>query len=281
MPVERHTRTAAYRKPRTDSNGTAIRPGVGVTQYLQLASVLRHRITQGALVVGEQLPTVAQLADQFQLARVTVRQAYAVLGAEGLTTSQRGRGTFVTASPGDPDRRLRTAINDPGSSDIRFDILQELAGVPLPQTLVQGATTYPDYAFVRKIHVQDGEPFCLAEIHVASEIHTRFPPDAVRSHKIAWLLNTHAPERMHRMQQTTTVAPADLVLARQLGCSFATPMAHMVRRIFDTSNRLALAGRFWYRGDRFVADIEIPFDVWVNYPGVVIPDVRAREPDAR
>jgi len=45
-------------------------------------------------------------------------------------------------------------------------------------------------------------------------------------------------------------------------------------------NRLALAERFWYRGDRFVADIEIPFDVWMHHPGVVIPDVRARPADA-
>jgi GntR family transcriptional regulator len=279
MPVDR-TGMAAGRKPRAATDTAGIRPGVGVTQYLQLASVLRHRITQGELAAGQQLPTVAQLADQYQLARVTVRQAYAVLGAEGLTTSQRGRGTFVATPPSGIGRRLRTAINDPSSSDIRFDILDEMSGVPLPATLVLGAATYPDYAFVRKIHVQDGEPFCLAEIHVASEIHARFPPGAARSHKIAWLLNTHAPERMHRVQQTTTVAPADLVLARQLGCSFATPVAHMVRRVFDTGNRLALAGRFWYRGDRFVADIEIPFDVWVNYPGVVIPDVRARLPDA-
>ncbi len=282
MPVD-PTPAATGRRPRAvraASASSGIRPGGGVTQYLQLASVLRHRITQGELLAGQQLPTVAQLADQFQLARVTVRQAYAVLGAEGLTTSQRGRGTFVATPPNGLGGRLRTAINDPSSSDIRFDILDALAGVALPQTLVQGAATYPDYVFVRKVHVQDGEPFCLAEIHVASEIHARFPEGAEHKHKIAWLLNTHAPERMHRVQQTTTVAPADLVLAQQLGCSFATPIAHMVRRIFDTHNRLALAGRFWYRGDRFVADIEIPFDVWMNYPGVVIPDVRARPTDA-
>jgi hypothetical protein len=78
-----------------------------------------------------------------------------VLGAEGLTTSQRGRGTFVATVPSGLGGRLRTAINDPSSSDIRFDILDALSGVALPQTLVQGAATYPDYVFVRKVHVQD------------------------------------------------------------------------------------------------------------------------------
>ncbi len=248
-----------------------IQSGAGVTQYLQLASVMRHQIARDALPAGAQLPTVAQLAQQYQLARITVRQAYAVLIAEGLITSQRGRGTFVAPTPDGPDARLRIAINDPGTQDLRFDILEQRTRVALPDKLSRGAATYPHYHFIRKVHVLDGEPFCLAEIHVASEIHARFPAGSEQKHKIAWLLGTYARKRMQRVQQTMTVAPADLVLARQLGCSFSTPVAQLARRIFDGADRLALAGMFWYRGDRFVADVEIPFDVWLNYPGVVIP----------
>lgn len=261
--------------PPASAEAPKIQPGVGVTQYLQLASVLRHRIAHGELPAGHRLPTVAELAAQYVLARITVRQAYAVLAAEGLITSQRGRGTFVATAPvAASSARLRTAINDPSSQDIRFDILEQQRRVQLPALLVRGAATYGDYAFIRKVHVHAGEPFCLAEIYVASEIHARFPAGSEQRHKIAWLVSTCAGEHMHRVQQTLTVAPADLVLARHLQCSFSTPIAHMARRIFDSSDRIALAGLFWYRGDRFVADIEIPFDVWLNYPGVVIPDAR-------
>lgn len=253
-----------------------IAPGAGVTQYLQLASVLRHQITQGEIGAGVQLPTVVQLAEQYQLARITVRQAYAVLIAEGLITSRRGHGTFVTEhAPASADR-LRSAINDPGTQDLRFDILEQRSRVDMPSDLARGAVSHAHYHYIRKIHVLDGEPFCLAEIYVASEIHATFPPGSERQHKIAWLLATHAPRRMQRVQQTMTVAPANLVLANQLGCSFATPMAHLTRRIFDADDRVALAGRFWYRGDRFVADVEIPFDTWLNHPGVVIPHARTR-----
>ncbi|MCZ4314299.1 GntR family transcriptional regulator [Comamonadaceae bacterium G21597-S1] len=255
-------------------------PGAGITQYLQLASVLRHRIAQGEFVAGGQLPTVAQLAEQYRLARITVRQAYGVLIAEGLITSQRGRGTFVVPqqpSPQAQGSRLRSAINDPGTQDLRFDILEQRSRVVLPEQLARGQPTCPHYHFIRKIHVLDGEPFCLAEIYVASEIHAKFPPGSEQQHKIAWLAGTYARKRLQRVQQTMTVAPADLVLARQLGCGFATPVAQLARRIFDGADRLALAGMFWYRGDRFVADIEIPFDIWLNYPGVVIPRSRAAD----
>ena len=256
-----------------------IQPGTGVSQYQQLASVLRHQITHGDLLEGQQLPTVADLATQYQLARITVRQAYAVLSAEGLITSRRGRGTFVSAAQVRLDARLRSAINDPRSGDLRMDILEQRRNTPLPTELAAGASTYPDYTFIRKIHRHDGAPFCLVEIHVATEIQARFPAGAEAHHKIAWLLNTYAPDRMHKVQQTLTVAPADLVLARQLDCAFSTPIAHMTRRVFDAAGRIALAGRFWYRGDRFVMDTEIPFDVWVNYPGVVMPDARAPTTD--
>lgn len=280
MPAER-TAVVAHRRPRK-AVGTAagIRPGAGVTRYLQLASVLRHQITHGEPMVGQQLPTVAQLAAQYQLARITVRQSYAVLAAEGLVTSQRGRGTFVTAPPSAPGTRLRRAIDDPNASDMRFDILEQRAGLALPQALALGGGTYPGYTLVRKVHVQDGAPFCLAEIYVAAEIHALFPAGALQRHKIAALLDTHAPQRMHRMQQTTTVAPADLAVARHLGCSVAAPIAHIVRRIFDAGNRLALAGHYWYRGDRFMADIELPFDVWMLGPGMVTPGPRGRAADA-
>lgn len=262
------TRTA------TSSLGTRLEPGAGITQYLQLASVLRHRIAQGEFTAGNQLPTVAHLAAYYQLARITVRQAYAVLIAEGLITSQRGRGTFVAQQPQGLASRMRNAINDPGAQDLRFDILEQRAQVPLPDNLARGHATQAHYHFVRKVHVLDGEPFCLAEIYVASDIHARFPPGSEQQHKIAWLAGTYARKRMRRVQQTMTVAPADLVLARQLGCPFASPVAQLVRRIFDGADRLALAGMFWYRGDRFVADIEIPFDIWLNYPGVVMPQAR-------
>ncbi len=251
-----------------------IAPGTGVTQYLQLASVLRHQIMQEKLGAGAQLPTIAQQAEHYQLARITVRQAYAVLIAEGLVTSQRGRGTFVTAGAPASGDRLRAAINDPGTQNLRFDILEQHGGMQVPPALTRGATTYPHYHYIRKIHVLDDEPFCLAEIYVASEIHALFPPGSEQQHKIAWLIGTHAPTRMQRVQQTMTVAPANLVLARQLECSFATPLAQLTRRIFDCADRVALAGKFWYRGDRFVADVEIPFDIWLSYPGTVIPQVR-------
>jgi len=67
-----------------------------VPRYVQLADILRERITRGQLVAGARLPTLDELVKEFDVARVTVRQAVDVLARDGLVSPQRGRGTFVT-----------------------------------------------------------------------------------------------------------------------------------------------------------------------------------------
>lgn len=253
----------------------ALRPGTGVAQYLQLASLLRHRIAQGELAPGARLPTVAEMAAEHGIARVTVRQAYAVLVQESLITSRRGQGTRVSERPAAMNASLRAAINDPGTRELQIRILDEAAGVPLPDTLLRaGCQAAASYAFVRKLHLHDAEPFCLAEIHVASDIQARFPPGSQAQQKIAWLLSIHADARQLRMQQTLSVAPADVPLARRLGCAFGTPAARMTRWVFDRRGRIVYAGLFWYRGDRFLFDVELPFDLWLQHPAMAIPEAR-------
>ena len=51
-----------------------------------------------------------------------------------------------------------------------------------------------------------------------------------------------------------------------------TSLSGLLPFVRPYKGRVALAGRFWYRGDRFVMDQSIPFDVWLHHPGMVIPD---------
>jgi GntR family transcriptional regulator len=72
--------------------------------YRQIADQLRNAITQGEFPPGAKLPSERVLMDRHQTSRVTVRQAIAVLGAEGLIDVEHGRGVFVRSRP--PLRRL-------------------------------------------------------------------------------------------------------------------------------------------------------------------------------
>jgi DNA-binding transcriptional regulator YhcF (GntR family) len=65
---------------------------------VQLAWQLRARI--GALQAGDRLPGVRDLAAEIGVNVNTVRAVYARLEAEGLVSSEHGRGTFVSGNAG-------------------------------------------------------------------------------------------------------------------------------------------------------------------------------------
>jgi GntR family transcriptional regulator len=67
--------------------------------YLQIADRMREAIASGTLGPGAQLPSERVLMDQFNTARGTVRQAIAVVKAEGLVDTEHGRGAFVRRLP--------------------------------------------------------------------------------------------------------------------------------------------------------------------------------------
>ena len=66
--------------------------------YRQLYNQLRTQILDGRLASGSRLPSTRTLAGQLGVARVTVKQAYEQLIAEGYVTSRPGAGTYVIES---------------------------------------------------------------------------------------------------------------------------------------------------------------------------------------
>ncbi|WP_170548755.1 FadR/GntR family transcriptional regulator [Ruegeria atlantica] len=63
----------------------------------QIAQAIRDAIISGELIVDERLPSEAELSDQFQVSRPTVREALKRLAAQSLIRTQRGAsgGAFV------------------------------------------------------------------------------------------------------------------------------------------------------------------------------------------
>ncbi|MGA7733237.1 MAG: GntR family transcriptional regulator [Chloroflexia bacterium] len=58
-------------------------------------TVLRERITGGEFTAGMRLPSHTELATEFGVAPLTVRQVLSRLEEEGIVSRQQGRGTFV------------------------------------------------------------------------------------------------------------------------------------------------------------------------------------------
>ena len=65
--------------------------------YAQLERSIRFAIVTGRLRLGEQLPTVRQMAVDLRINANTVAKVYAELERAGILETRRGIGTFVTA----------------------------------------------------------------------------------------------------------------------------------------------------------------------------------------
>jgi GntR family transcriptional regulator len=78
--------------------------------YRQVADTIRHRIDEGRYAPGSQLPSERDLGEEFEISRVTVRQAVSLLRAQGVVVAEHGRGVFV-ARPRQVTRLARSRLS--------------------------------------------------------------------------------------------------------------------------------------------------------------------------
>ncbi|WP_432016661.1 GntR family transcriptional regulator [Streptomyces hydrogenans] len=85
-----------------------------------IAEDLRTQITTGHLKPGDRLPSEPKLATHYKVSTPTIRQALALLQAEGLIEKAQGKGNFVRA----PLRRItyRGGAGLPFASDLQTTI---------------------------------------------------------------------------------------------------------------------------------------------------------------
>jgi GntR family transcriptional regulator len=67
--------------------------------YAQLERAIKLAVTTGKLPVGDQLPTVRQLAVDLKINANTVAKVYAELERQGMLVTRRGVGTFIERAP--------------------------------------------------------------------------------------------------------------------------------------------------------------------------------------
>ncbi|HRY12571.1 MAG TPA: GntR family transcriptional regulator [Syntrophomonadaceae bacterium] len=72
----------------------------GIPIYLQIVKEIKGAMISGKLKGGDRLPSVREIAEQYQVNPNTVQRVFMELDKQGLTYSERGIGTFVKDEPG-------------------------------------------------------------------------------------------------------------------------------------------------------------------------------------
>jgi len=78
--------------------------------YSRMATIIQYKITSGQYEPGERLPTEEELAQNFGVSKITVRNALSILEAGGLIVRSRGKGTFVADAIPDTKQNVHTSL---------------------------------------------------------------------------------------------------------------------------------------------------------------------------
>lgn len=108
--------------------------------FRQLADLLRNRIRTGDLAPGAALPSELQLAQTHGLSRTSVRQAIALLRAEGLVQVERPKGTYVRG--GEPIETV--ALRKGTSISTRMPTPAERRELDIPEGVPIFVVAHPD-----------------------------------------------------------------------------------------------------------------------------------------
>jgi GntR family transcriptional regulator len=229
-----------------------------VPRYLQVASALRRRIRDGRWSVGDRIATLEELEREFDVARVTVRQAIDLLQSEGLLKSHQGRGTFVTKAV-EHDRWLQLATDWQSLIAPIRDHVPELLPAEagsVPKIEEDDGVPAPAYVAIRSIQKREGKPYAYARVHVAKHIHDRAPKTFSVRVALA-VLSEMKGLGIARAHQTVVVGAADLDAAEHLGVALNAPTAEARCVVTDRKGVVIYVGEITYPGDYVRLNIEL------------------------
>lgn len=151
-------------------------PDSGIARWRRIADDLKRAIADGT--IRDRAPAESELAERYGVNRHTVRRALAVLNAEGLLRTERGKGTFV--NPQAPrlsypitartrfSENLARQARTPAGRLIRAD---RVAADAQLASILECRTGAPLHR-LETMHVADGIPLSVATCHFSAE---RFP----------------------------------------------------------------------------------------------------------
>ncbi len=245
--------------------------------YIQVASVMRQRIEAKQWRPGQKISTLVELEQEFQVARVTVRQAIDILREEGLLHCQQGRGTFVAEKPLSRHWLKLATSWDVLVASIKDNVPKRIKvdnPPPFP-TLREGEGKHaPEYIFLRTVQYKDGGPYGIVNLHLASDIYERDPNAFLQRTALSVLAGWKDIEIRHA-HQTVVIGSANPTTADLLRVALGAPTAECRCVAIDGRGVAIYVADITYRSEV----IQLRIDLLANSRGPSHRSERSRLPN--
>jgi GntR family transcriptional regulator len=227
--------------------------------YLQVAKLLRKKIESQEWRFNEQIPTLTELEQEYQVSRITLRAALNQLEELGIVRRTRGLGTFV-AKDLSAQRwfKLPTTLDDlvEAVANLKIHILSiEQAEHPLIPAFQFGEVG-PAYHRLRRVHYHNDVPYCLIEISLDKDIFES-DPDAFSNTPIVPQLAAMPNVRIADARQIMRITVADEDMAAHLDIGVGDPIADVCRSLLNENKRILYYAHIQYPAQMIQIDIDL------------------------
>ncbi len=229
-----------------------------VPLYIQVASVLRTRIQSGQWAAGEKISTLEELEQEFEVARVTVRQAVDILREEGLLQARQGLGTFVSRKTQDRHWvKLATNWNSlieslkgnvPRRLSIDYDSKPNLAD--------SDGELASSYVKLRSVQYRNEDPYSVVNVHLAREVFD-LKPDRFKNAAALVTIDEMREITLRNAHQMLVIGSADPEVADLLKIPIGAPTVEAHCVVIDDGGIAIYVGDIIYRSESIKLQIDL------------------------
>ena len=235
-----------------------VHPGVDrakpVPLYHQVKESLRERIEAGEWPPGSRIPTEKELAAEYGVSQITVRQALARLATEGLVERCQGRGTFVSQPSvvqdildlGGFSAALASSGGEIETQLLGATVVAASEGVARHLKVAQGAPVIE----VRRVRLTGGVPISLQTSYMPSELcHPILDRDLAHESLFSLLTEVCGLELV-RAEEVLSAITVDEYEAKVLLVAPGSPAFLVRRTTFDRNGTPVEFVKSVLRGDK-------------------------------
>ena len=227
-----------------------------VPLYHQIKEHLRLQIKNGAYRIGARLPSERELAQMYEVSRMTARQALQLLAQEGFAGFSPGKGTYVRLPRIDRQLRSLTSFSQemqqrglPHSSRV---LKAEVIGADQETATHLQIPYSSEIVILSRVRSADNNPLGLEHAHLVHEL----CPGILQKHDFAQeslyrVLREEYGWVLARAEQTIEARLPLRDECKLLGIDNHTPVLSMNRITFTHQDRPIEYVRSTYRGDQY------------------------------
>lgn len=233
----------------------------GIPLYYQVETVLRNKILSGELPPTFTLPSEDALAEEYQVSRITIRQALSLLEKDGLVVRKRGKGTFIaekTATPQSP--KWNGSMEDLILMGIKTttDVL-DMSDIDPPE-IIKNKLKLPEGGQVlriEKIRLVERSPFSYVVNYLPADIGGQINPDDLAIKPLLMILEDNLGLVAERAEQTVEATIADSRVALLLEIRVGDPLLKVERVVYDPDRRPLEYVSVLYRADKYFFTVKL------------------------